>query len=231
MSSGRVYNHSGVHSANFDNIDPYSTVNIGGVGTVNIMGTIGKGTTVIKQGVGELNIVGTVEESVIFKIGGVGDVNFRKRPPQSVIDQIEKQGVGDILIPGGWKKEKDVDSDAEANRTIYSDFSIMNINGLIHVTQNGIKKIYKGNCAQQNGRQLFIDGKLVDDSDAIEIKEASKKESNSPTSSPQVELLASSFSNMFRGSNIVAMGIAPGAQVGQVSNVSVSAFEITRYGK
>jgi hypothetical protein len=227
MSSGRAYNHSGVMPASFEDIDPYSTVTIDGVGEVNILGTIGKGTVVIKKGVGELNIAGIVEDNVKFKINSVGKVKFLKRPPQSVIDQIEKSGVGDLFIPGGWQA-KTPDSDLKLRHPVYSDFSVVNNNGFITITQDGVKRAYKGNSVTMNGNKLIIDGKIVNDKEEVAKKESLKDAANAGLSEAE---LISSFSNIFKGSNISATGIAPGAKVGVVENITVSAFEISRYGK
>jgi hypothetical protein len=97
----RKYNHSGMGNGTYNDIEAYSTFNISGMGNVTI-NNIGKGAVISKSGMGNLIINGTVGENVRFKISGMGNVKFTNRPPQSVINGIEKSGMGNITIPGGY---------------------------------------------------------------------------------------------------------------------------------
>ena len=69
---------------------------------VVFQGRIHAGTIIQKSGSGRLYIEGEVDEGVQFNITGMGDVYFKCRPPQSVLDNIQKSGKGEIIMPGGF---------------------------------------------------------------------------------------------------------------------------------
>lgn len=97
----RKRNHSGIEDGTYNDIEAYSSFNISGMGNVTIK-NIGKGAIISKRGMGNLIINGTVGEEVTFKISGMGNVKFSTRPPRSVINKIEKSGMGSIIIPGEY---------------------------------------------------------------------------------------------------------------------------------
>src|SRR5665648_588740 len=189
MSQVRTYNHSGTGNGRYSDIEAGSTFTISGIGNVTINGTIGQGATIVKSGIGTLRVNAIVGENVKFQISGIGAIKFTHRPPASVLRNIQKSGICDIAMPGGWgnnsdNEYSDSNDDDEGqsirnNSNSYSSSSnnngtpssFSNINGqgisvvsrggIVRVTQNGVTTSFAGKSAQINNNRIFIDGQAV----------------------------------------------------------------------
>ena len=139
MSSSRTYSHV-TGNGSFDNIERYATVNIGGSGKVTFTGTIGEGVTINKNGSGSLIIEGIVGENVTFRLMGSGKLIFIQRPPQSVLDNINKMGSWDIKIPGKVACKKD--NSQSSNDFNFSNFAMDN-----NASGNNYSNIHSSNIA------------------------------------------------------------------------------------
>lgn len=199
-------------------VKPYSTFHINGMSNVTI-NNIGKDATIIKNGMGNLTILGKVSEGVKFIIDGMGNVVFQNRPPQSVLNKIEKSGIGHIQMPGGyspiptqpqpnnnifihlkeiinnleapWTSLPEVQNEYSHSQSNHGDFSsthhvgnmmidgivghnhipvsndisVVYDDGLARVTRNGVITTYVGNNVSFVNNEIYIDGRIVTETD------------------------------------------------------------------
>jgi len=102
---GRRYSQSGNSDKTYGDVEDNSTFDISGNGDAIFRGTIGNNVVIRVSGNGDVKIRGSVSPSVKFLVSGCGDLKFTARPPQSVLDNMQVSGSGDVSVPGGYKRK------------------------------------------------------------------------------------------------------------------------------